>query len=42
MRLLARGRLPLFTELPRRVIFSETGLPEMPILGNSVHKKAGV
>jgi hypothetical protein len=24
----------IFTELPRRLGFPETGLPEMPILGN--------
>jgi hypothetical protein len=27
--------MPLFTENPRRRVFSESGLPEMPILGNS-------
>jgi hypothetical protein len=29
--------LPLFTELPRRRVFPETGLPEMKALGSSVN-----
>jgi hypothetical protein len=28
------GGLPVFTELPRRVVFSETELPVYDILGN--------
>src|ERR671912_2811850 len=30
-----RGGLPLFTELPRRRIFSESGFPAYPVLENS-------
>jgi hypothetical protein len=34
------GAVPLFTENPRRKVFSETKLPEMPILGNSERVRA--
>jgi hypothetical protein len=29
-----QDRLPLFTQLPRRVVFSETGLPALGVLRN--------
>jgi hypothetical protein len=32
---LIEGALPLFTELPRRRVFSERGLPVLMILGNA-------
>jgi hypothetical protein len=37
---LREGWLPLFTELPRRRVFSETGLPVYTVLGNSSAKRA--